>query len=53
MWEVKFYAASPKEELLKFTGPGSKSQAGAQTKLDTPFPVPKTRKHMQTHNSTR
>ena len=51
MWEVKFYAASPKEELQVYRS-GSKSQAGAQTKLDTPFPVPKTRKPANTCKHT-
>ena len=53
--EVKFFAASPKEELQVYRYRFKVTSRGTnKTRYTFPGPEnPKTRKHMQTHNSTR
>ena len=53
MWEVKFYHASPKEDFQVYRY-RFKSHKPGHKKARYTFPGPenpKTRKHMQTHNS--
>ena len=51
MWEVKF-STLPQKRNFKFTGTGSKVTSRDTRKLDTPFPVPKTRKPANTCKHT-
>ena len=58
MWEVKFYYStlcSPKEELQVYRFRFKVTSRGTnKARYTFPGPEnPKTRKHMQTHNSTR